>query len=67
VDELDKKADILSNNGKEVKIQLTTVVDSSQENQKSTEKVNFSIDSTIEALNKLATSSKELGEAINGM
>ena len=67
VDELDKKADILSNNGQEVKIQLTTVVDSSQENQKSTEKVNFSIDSTIEALNKLATSSKELGKAISGM
>jgi len=67
VDELDKKADILSNNGQEVKIQLTTVVDSSQKNQKSTEKVNFSIDSTIEALNKLASSSKELGEAVNGM
>ncbi len=67
VDELDKKADILSDNGQEVKLQLTTVVDSSQENQKSTEKVNFSIDSTIEALNKLASSSKELGDAVNGM
>lgn len=67
VEELDKKADILSANGQEVKTQLTTVVDSSHENQESTEKVNFSIDGTIEALNKLASSSKELGEAVNGM
>ena len=67
VDELDKKADILSANGQEVKTRLTTVVDSSHENQASTEKVNFSIDGTIEALNKLASSSKELSEAVNGM
>ncbi len=67
VDELDKKADILSANGQEVKTQLTTVVDSSHKNQESTEKVNFSIDGTIEALNKLASSSKELGDAVNGM
>jgi methyl-accepting chemotaxis protein len=67
VDELDKKADVLSANGQEVKTQLTAVVSSSQENQKSTEKVNFSIDGTIEALNKLASSSNELGEAVNNM
>ena len=67
VDELDKKADILSNNGQEVKDQITNVVGSSHANQESTKDVNFSIDSTIEALNKLATSSKELNEAVNNM
>ena len=67
VEEMDKKADVLSNNGQEVKTALVEVVNSSQENRKSTEKVNFSIDSTIEALNKLASSSKELGEAVSGM
>jgi len=67
VEELDKKADILSNNGQEVKEQITSVVGSSQENKTSTEAVNFSIDSTIEALNKLATSSKELSTAVKEM
>ncbi len=67
VDELDKKAVVLSDNGQEVKTRLTTVVDSSHENQKSTEQVNFSIDGTIEALNKLAHSSKELSKAVNNM
>jgi methyl-accepting chemotaxis protein len=67
VEELDKKADILSNNGQEVKERITSVVSSSQENKASTEAVNFSIDSTIEALNKLAASSKELSTAVNEM
>lgn len=67
VEELDKKADILSNNGQEVKEQITSVVSSSQENKASTKAVNFSIDGTIEALNKLATSSKELSTAVNEM
>jgi methyl-accepting chemotaxis protein len=67
VEELDKKADILSNNGQEVKEQITSVVGSSQENKASTEAVNFSIDSTIKALNKLATSSKELSTAVKEM
>jgi methyl-accepting chemotaxis protein len=67
VDELDKKADILSDNGQEVKIQLSSVVSSSRENQESTKAINFSIDSTIEALNKLEASSKELNEAVKEM
>ncbi len=67
VDELDKKADILSGNGQEVKIQIGSVTQSSQENKESTEAVNFSIDGTIEALNKLASSSKELSTAVNEM
>ncbi len=67
VDELDKKADILSDNGQDVKIQLDSIVTSSKENKESTEAVNFSIDGTIEALNKLASSSKELSTAVNDM
>jgi methyl-accepting chemotaxis protein len=67
VEELDKKADILSDNGQEVKSQLGSVVESSQENKDSTKAVNFSIDGTIEALNKLASSSKELSTAVNEM
>jgi hypothetical protein len=43
------------------------VVNSSQENQESTKTVNFSIDGTIEALNKLASSSKELNTAVSSM
>jgi len=67
VEELDKKADILSTNGQNVKTQLSSVVNSSQENQESTKAVNFSIDGTIEALNKLASSSKELNTAVSSM
>jgi len=67
VGELDKKADILSDNGQNVKAQLSSVVNSSQENQESTKAVNFSIDGTIEALNKLASSSKELNTAVSSM
>jgi len=67
VEELDKKADILSDNGQDVKVQITSVTRSSQENKESTEAVNFSIDGTIEALNKLATSSKELCIAVSEM
>ncbi len=67
VEELDKKADILSDNGQDVKVQLSSVVSSSHENQQSTKAINVSIDSTIEALNKLATSSKELNTAVNSM
>ena len=67
VEELDKKADILSDNGQNVKEQLSSVVNSSQENQESTKAVNFSIDGTIEALNKLASSSKELNTAVSSM
>ncbi|WP_153304823.1 PAS domain-containing protein [Desulfocapsa sulfexigens] len=67
VEELDKKADILSDNGQDVKVQITSVTRSSQENKESTEAVNFSIDGTIEALNKLATSSKELSIAVSEM
>jgi len=67
VEELDKKADILSDNGHEVKAQITSVVESSKENKESTKAVNFSIDTTIEALNSLATTSKELSTAVNDM
>ncbi len=67
VGELDKKADILSDNGQEVKALIGSVSQSSQENKESTETVNFSIDGTIEALNKLASSSKELSTAVNEM
>lgn len=67
VNELDKKADILSDNGQEVKAQIGSVSQSSRDNQASTEAVNFSIDGTIEALNKLASSSKELSTAVSGM
>ena len=67
VNELDKKADILSGNGQEVKEQITSVVASSKENKESTKAVNFSIDTTIEALNSLAATSKELSTAVNEM
>ncbi|MBU0960686.1 MAG: chemotaxis protein, partial [Proteobacteria bacterium] len=67
VNELDKKADVLSSNGQAVKEQLRSVVSSSQKNQESTKAINFSIDSTIEALNKLDSSSKELSKAVNEM
>ncbi len=67
VQELDKKADILSDNGHEVKEQISSVVASSKENKASTEAVNFSVDTTIEALNKLASTSKELSTAVNEM
>ncbi len=67
VNELDKKAGILSDNGEGVKQQINSVVNSSQENKSSTEAVNFSIDGTIEALNKLAASSKELSSAVGDM
>ena len=67
VDELDKKAGILSGNGQEVKEQISSVVTSSNENKESTKAINFSIDSTIEALNKLQSSSKELSTAVNEM
>jgi len=67
VDALDKKADILSQNGQTVKVQLGSVVSSSQENQQSTKAVNFSIDGTIEALNKLKASSTELNKAVSEM
>ncbi len=67
VEELDKKADILSDNGQNVKEQLSSVVNSSRENQESTKMVNLSIDGTIEALNKLASSSKELNIAVSSM
>ena len=65
VDALDKKADILSKNGQDVKVQLGSVVSSSHENKESTKAVNFSIDSTVEALNKLKSSSTELNKAIS--
>jgi methyl-accepting chemotaxis protein len=64
---LDKKADILSENGQAVKVQLGSVVNSSHENQESTKAVNFSIDGTIEALNRLKTSSNELNKAVSEM
>jgi len=67
VNELDKKADILSDNGQDVKKQISSVVSSSHENQQSTKAINFSIDSTIEALNKLESSSRELSTAVNEM
>jgi methyl-accepting chemotaxis protein len=67
VDALDKKADILSKNGQAVKVQLGSVVNSSHENQESTKAVNFSIDGTIEALNRLKASSTELNKAISEM
>ena len=67
VDALDKKADILRKNGQAVKVQLGSVVSSSHENQESTKAVNFSIDGTIEALNRLKTSSTELNKAISEM
>ncbi|MBU1139073.1 MAG: PAS domain-containing protein, partial [Proteobacteria bacterium] len=67
VDELDKKADVLSDHGQDVKEQLGSVVSSSQENQKSTKAIIFSIDSTIEALKKLESSSKELNKAVSEM
>ncbi len=65
VDELDKKAGILSDNGQAVKEQLESVVSSSHENQESTKAINFSINSTIEALHKLESSSKELNTTVN--
>ena len=67
VEELDKKADILSGNGQKVKVKLSSVTESSKANKKSTGAVNFSIDGTIEALNKLSASSKELSTAVNEM
>jgi len=67
VGELDKKAYILSDNGQDVKTQITSVVESSKENKESTKAVNFSIDTTIEALNSLAATSKELSTAVNDM
>ncbi len=67
VNELDKKADVLSKNGQAVKVQLGSVVSSSHENQESTKAVNFSIDGTIEALNKLKASSEELNKAVSEM
>ena len=67
VKELDKKADILSGNGEEVQVKLGSVTESSKANKESTEAVNFSIDGTIKALNKLASSSKELSTAVNEM
>jgi methyl-accepting chemotaxis protein len=67
VDALDKKADILSENGQAVKVQLGSVVSSSRENKESTKAVNFSIDGTIEALNRLKASSTELNKAVSEM
>ena len=67
VDALDKKADILSKNGQAVKVQLGSVVSSSHENKESTKAVNFSIDGTIEALNRLKASSAELNKAVSEM
>jgi methyl-accepting chemotaxis protein len=67
VNELDKKAEVLSKNGQAVKVQLGTVTSSSHENQESTKAVNFSIDGTIEALKKLKESSMELNKAVSEM
>jgi len=67
VEEMDKKADLLSENGQDVKTQIETVVATSHENQESTLKVSFSIDGTVEALNKLASSSEELSKAVEEM
>jgi len=67
VDELDKKAGILSDNGQAVKEQLSSVVSSSHENQESTKAISFSINSTIEALHKLKSSSMELNTTIKKM
>jgi methyl-accepting chemotaxis protein len=67
VHELDKKAGVLSKNGQEVKVQLGTVAVSSHENKESTKAVNFSIDGTVNALNKLKASSMELNKAVSEM
>lgn len=65
VSELDRKADVLSSNGQDVKTKIESAVSSSNENQESTKAVSFSIDDTVEGLNKLAASSEELSRAIN--
>jgi hypothetical protein len=67
VNELDKKAGVLSKNGQEVKVQLGTVAVSSHENKESTKAVNLSIDGTVNALNKLKASSMELNKAVSEM
>lgn len=67
VDELDKKAVILSTNGQEAKEQLNKVMKSSHENQASTREINFSIASTVKALNRLSSSGKKLSDTINGV
>ncbi|OQX15801.1 MAG: chemotaxis protein, partial [Desulfobulbaceae bacterium A2] len=65
IEQLDKKADVLSAGGGEVRKQIESVVGSSRENQQSAESVNVSINGTVEALNRLAASSQALQKTIN--
>ncbi len=67
IEQLDKKADVLSAGGGEVRKQIESVVGSSKENQQSAESVNTSINGTVEALNRLTASSQSLQKAINEM
>ena len=67
VDELNNRSNELANDGQEVKQQLASVVESSQENKDSTQLVNTSISGTVAALQKLADSSKSLEDAIKDM
>ena len=65
VDELTTKSGQIHDNGRGVMSHIQNVANSTRENQASTGKAGAAIDETIEALNKLAISSKELQGAIN--
>ncbi|MFN2353504.1 MAG: PAS domain-containing protein [Desulfopila sp.] len=67
VQDLNVKADSLNDNGLEVKEHITSIVSSSQANKEAAQSVNFSIDGTIEALQKLQHSSQTLNKVIKEM
>ncbi len=67
VQDLNHKTDTLNQNGQEVKERITSIVTSSQDNKKAAESVNFSIDGTVEALQKLQDSSHTLNKVIQDM
>ena len=67
VKDLNVKTDSLNENGLEVKDRISSVVSSSEANKKAAQSVNFSIDGTVEALQKLQKSSQTLNKVIKEM
>ena len=67
VDNLSRRADTLCSSGQNVMTEIEDVAKSSKENQESTAMVNKSLSDTVSALDRLASSTKELQLAVENL
>jgi len=67
VDDVSGRAATLADQGQQVMRQIQTVVQSSGENQATTQNVQSSVDDTVKALDRLMSSSSSLQTAVNNM